>query len=54
MVLRVLCGIKTLFLLHLHRRLDPAFVNAFSKLAEELDFTGILINKREEEVKVVP
>lgn len=54
MAQRVLCGINALFLLHLHRHPDSAFLNAFSKLAEELGFIGILINKRKEKMSVVP
>ena len=50
---KYLYNMKNVILLHIHHYLDSKFVNAFKKLAKDLGFIGILINKREKVIEVV-
>jgi len=50
---RILYNFHNNYLLHVHEYLNKPFKNAFTKLAQELDFIGILIDKRNKEIKVV-
>lgn len=50
---RVLYDISNLYLLHLHEYLDKKFRTSFNKLAKALNITGLLIDKRNQELMVV-
>ena len=49
---RLLYNIKNVFLIHINEYLNPKFVKAFFKLAEELKIVSILVDKRSKEILV--
>lgn len=53
LVFKLLYEVEEVFLLHLHSYLDSKFVNAFTELADELGFVGILVDEREEQIEAV-
>lgn len=53
LVLRNLYDIAEVFLLHLHSYLDAKFINAFTALAEQLGFIGILVNEKEQRIEAM-
>jgi len=52
LIQKVLFNIKNVFLLHVKSFLNESFINAFKKLSEELNFIGILIDKRNKDLMV--
>jgi hypothetical protein len=54
LIQRLLYNLNNIYLIHINEYLNPKFINAFFKLAEELKILCILIDKRSKDILVKP